>query len=173
MSAAVVLAALAAVGSAMPATAQDVAVPCRLCTQSEAMSQDKAATPVRLDVETSLDFGRIILEGLGSGTAQLGPDGSDNVSGVVASMGTRAMIGQVIIHGEPNRYLRIDLPPAITLYGFSGDSIRLDSLQSDLPAMPKLDSNGTLVFRFGGKLHIEGEVDGDFRGDVPIDVDYL
>jgi hypothetical protein len=30
-----------------------------------------------------------------------------------------------------------------------------------------------LQFRFGGALHVDGGVDGDFRGDVPITVDYL
>jgi hypothetical protein len=42
-----------------------------------------------------------------------------------------------------------------------------------LPAQPRLDSRGTLQFRFGGALHVDGSVDGDFRGDVPITVDYL
>jgi hypothetical protein len=39
--------------------------------------------------------------------------------------------------------------------------------------MPRLDSAGTLQFRFGGKLQLSGDVDGEFRGDIAITVDYL
>jgi len=69
--------------------------------------------------------------------------------------------------------VRIDLPSAIALYGRSGGSIRLESLVSDLPAQPRLDSQGLLTFRFGGELHVQGDASGDYRGDVPINVDYL
>ena len=44
---------------------------------------------------------------------------------------------------------------------------------SDLPAQPRLDSQGLLTFRFGGELHVQGDASGDYRGDVPINVDYL
>ena len=69
--------------------------------------------------------------------------------------------------------VRIDLPSSIALHGLRGGTIRLDSLVTDLPAQPRLDSQGSLHFRFGGALHIQGNVEGDFRGDVPITVDYL
>ena len=69
--------------------------------------------------------------------------------------------------------MRIELPRRIELQGFSGGAIRLESLRSDLPQMPRLDGNGRLSFRFGGVLHLTGDVSGEFRGDVPIDVDYL
>ena len=39
--------------------------------------------------------------------------------------------------------------------------------------MPRLDGDGRLSFRFGGVLQVSGDLDGEFRGDVPIDVDYL
>ena len=51
--------------------------------------------------------------------------------------------------------------------------IAIDSIRTDLPASPKLDSDGNLSFRFGGRLEIDGNGDGEFRGDVPITVDYL
>jgi len=83
------------------------------------------------------------------------------------------MVGEVVIRGEPGRYVRIELPRRIELQGFSGGVIRLDSLRSDLPQMPRLDENGRLKFRVGGVLHLTGDVSGEFRGDVTIDVDYL
>jgi hypothetical protein len=39
--------------------------------------------------------------------------------------------------------------------------------------MPKLDSAGNLKFRFGGRIRLSGSSDGDFRGDLPITVEYL
>jgi hypothetical protein len=83
------------------------------------------------------------------------------------------MAGSVIVRGAPGRLVRVALPSSIALYGLAGGSIRLDSLVTDLPSQPRLDSQGSLQFRFGGELHVEGDASGDYRGDVPITVDYL
>jgi hypothetical protein len=107
------------------------------------------------------------------GTARLLPDGTASVSGSIGALSGRAMVGSVVVRGEPGRLVQIGLPDSIALYGIGGGSIRLDSLVTDLPAQPRLDSQGTLQFRFGGALHVDGGVDGDYRGDVPITVDYL
>jgi hypothetical protein len=42
-----------------------------------------------------------------------------------------------------------------------------------LPVTPQLDSSGNLAFRFGGRLSVAGDAEGDYRGDVPITVEYL
>lgn len=162
-----------AIGIAAPAWPQDVVAPCQLCDSASKPSEEKPATPVSLDVETRLDFDRLILAGTGEGTAELGPDGTRNVAGSITAIGSRAMVGEVVIRGEPGRLVRIELPRSIELYGFSGGTIRLDSIRSDLPAMPRLDGKGRLSFRFGGVLRVSGDLDGEFRGDVPIDVDYF
>jgi hypothetical protein len=39
--------------------------------------------------------------------------------------------------------------------------------------LPRLDSAGNLSFRFGGRLLVTGNADGQFRGDLPITVEYL
>ena len=44
---------------------------------------------------------------------------------------------------------------------------------TDLPAAPRLDSAGSLSFRFGGRLVVNGDADGQYRGDLPITVEYL
>ena len=171
-----VLAALAltgALGIAAPAWPQDVTAPCRLCTPEEKAIADKPAVPVRLDVETRLDFDKLILVSTGDGSAELGPDGSRHVSGSVAAIGPRAMVGEVVIRGEPGRLVRIQLPDRVDLFGLAGGTIRLESIRSSLPPMPRLDGNGRIGFRFGGILRVTGDVDGEFRGEVPIDVDYL
>ena len=148
---------------------------CRLC-DSPTSAPDRSAdgTPIRLDVQARLDFDQVILIGSGSaGTARIAPDGSSSTSGSVGALGGRAMVGSVIVRGEPGRLVRIGFPESIQLHGLSGNSIRVRGLTSDLPGAPRLDSQGNLQFRFGGALEISGAVEGDYRGDIPITVDYL
>lgn len=171
-SALATLALIGVMGIAAPASPQAASAPCRLC-DSSMPTENKDATPVTLDVEASLDFDRLIIAGAGEGSATLSPNGSRTVAGSIAAIGARAMVGEVTIQGEPGRIVRVGLPDRIELYGLAGGSIRLEEIQSDLPPMPRLNSNGRLSFRFGGILRIAGDLDGEFRGDVPIDVEYF
>ena len=157
---------------AMPAAAP---AQCRLCTTpTTELSGPTAEQAVRIEVQARLNFDQIVvMDDTGLGTARLSPDGSASTSGSIGLISGRAMVGSVVVRGEPGRLVRINLPEAISLYGLGGGNIRLDSLVTDLPAQPRLDSQGSLQFRFGGALHIQGNVDGEFRGDVPITVDYL
>ena len=157
---------------AMPAAAP---AQCRLCAAPTTVATSEAAQQaVRIEVQARLDFDQLVLmEGAAPGTARLLPDGTTSTSGAIGAIGGRAMVGNVIVRGEPGRLVRIGLPASISLYGLTGGNIRLDSLVTDLPAQPRLDSQGSLQFRFGGALHVEGDAAGDYRGDVPITVDYL
>lgn len=168
----VALASLVAMGLAAPALPQDASAPCRLC-DSTSIADKKPVEPVRLDIEASLDFDRLILAGKGEGSAILSPDGDRSVSGSITAIGARAMVGEVTVSGEPGRIVRVSLPDSIELYGLAGGTIRLESIRSDLPSMPRLGADGRLSFRFGGILRVSGDLDGEFRGDVPIDVDYF
>ena len=160
-------------GLAAPASSQDVGAPCRLCETVDKPADEKPAQPVSLAVDAKLDFDRLILAGAGSGTAELGPDGTRNVSGSVTALSARAMVGEVTVRGEPGRLVRIDLPSSIELLGLNGGSIRLESIRSDLSSSPRLDSNGLLRFRFGGVIQVTGDTDGEYRGDVRINVEYF
>ncbi len=162
-----------AIGLAAPALPQDVTAPCRLCGPGVPSIEDKATVPVSLNVETRLDFDKLVLAGVEDGSAELGPDGARSVAGSIMAIGSRAMVGEVVIRGEPGRFVRIELPNAVELNGLAGGMVRLESIRSDLPPMPRLDDSGRLSFRFGGVLRVSGDLDGEFRGDVPIDVDYL
>jgi hypothetical protein len=82
------------------------------------------------------------------------------------------MVGTAILHGQPGRFVRVDLPSRIELYSLAGGEIAFDEVTSDLPAMPRLDSTGALVFRFGGRIRITGDADGDYRGELPIRAEY-
>ena len=167
------LALCSAMAFAAPALPQDVTAPCNLCSPGERPVDDKPDEPVKLEVEARLDFDQLILAGPGDGTAELSPDGSRKVSGSVTAISARAMIGEVTVRGEAGRLVRIELPSSIELHGFTGGIIRLESIRSDLPLMPRLDGNGRLSFRFGGIVAVSGDLDGEFRGDVAIDVDYF
>jgi hypothetical protein len=152
-----------------PAAAQ-----CRLCDQpTTTAGDDRPAGDVQLQIESNLSFDRLILSGAGAGAVTIRPDGSTGAEGGVAEVGPRAMVGTVLVHGEPGRALRVQLPRRIELYSLGGGRITLDDVVSDLPPTPRLDAAGNLSFRFGGRLLVSGDADGQYRGDLPISVEYL
>lgn len=161
------LAAAAAISS--PAGAQ-----CRLCNQPTAdRPEDKQDGDVELQVETGLSFDRLIISGSGGGAATIRPDGAKSMEGSVVEISPRAMVGTVLVHGEANRLVRVDLPRRIELYSMGGSRITLDDVATDLKGPPRLDAAGNLSFRFGGRLIVSGDTDGQYRGDLPITVEYL
>jgi hypothetical protein len=163
------VAAAVAIAMAPSARAQ-----CRLCKSPTTTAEKVAADgSIQLDVEASLDFDRLIVLGHGGGSATLGPDGSRQVSGSVEALSARAMVGEARVRGQPGRAVRIDLPRRIDLYSASGGRIVIDEIATDLPSLPRLDASGGLTFRFGGRVRVAGDEEGDFRGDLPITAEYL
>jgi hypothetical protein len=157
-----------------PGQAQEASVaPCLLCSAkpSELLNAPPAA-PLRLEVETRLDFDKVVFEGNGSAMLVLSPNGAVQLTGATAA-GARAMPGSVTIRGQPGRAVRIDLPGRVLLFGDGNGTISIDSLTTDLPSFPRIGADGTLSFRFGGDLRLGGESDGAFRGSIDIVVDYL
>lgn len=154
---------------ANPAAAQ-----CLLCTDEAPLTTEiPPSVPVRLEVETSLDFDKLVLTGPAGGSAVLGPDGTRLTSGALEDLSARAMTGEVTIRGEPGRGIRVSLPARIQLFGSGGGSLVIRELRSDLPHSPRLDGDGRLRVRFGGELVVSGDAEGDYRGDIAITVDYL
>jgi hypothetical protein len=162
-------AALAAAAATLsPANAQ-----CRLCDKpTTTPDQPDGTQPIQLEVETSLDFDRLILFGDSDGAAVIRPDGSNAAEGSVTAISPRAMVGTAVVHGQPGRAVRVELPLRMELYSVNGGRITFDNIASDLPTVPRLDSAGSLTFRFGGRVRIAGDADGDYRGDMPITVEY-
>lgn len=169
------LVAATALVAALLAVPTGAAAQCRLCaTPDTAREAGTSDSPIRLEVATRLDFDQLILvDSRTSGTARLNPDGSGTASGALGALSGRAMVGSVVVRGEPGRLVRIVFPATIALHGRLGGSLLLTDIASDLPSIPRLDSRGELQFRFGGALRIEGDAAGDYRGDVPITVEYL
>ena len=131
-----------------------------------------AEQDVQIEIETSINFDRLILLGDGEGAAVIRPDGSRAAEGNIIDVGPRAMVGTAAVHGEAGRAVRVELPRRIELFSLSGSRISFDEIVSDLPSLPRLDSAGNLNFRFGGRVKITGDAGGEYRGDLPITVEY-
>ena len=168
------LVAIALFAASTPVAVQPAKAQCRLCGTPTTVREDMAGpSTMKLEVEATLDFDQLILLASGDGTATLNPDGSRSTSGTIGSFAGRAMVGSVSVHGEPGRPVSVDLPKRIDLYSINGGRLTIDNIASDLPSSPKLDAAGRITFRFGGRLHVSGDAEGDYSGDVPITVDYL
>ena len=164
---------VAAVG-ALACVPERAPAQCRLCSNPTTLPDSKTnEAGIELSVSATLDFDRLVLLGSGEGTATLLPNGSRSANGSIAAISGGAMVGAVVVRGEAGRGVRVELPSRIELHSMSGGRIAIDDIVSDLPALPRLDSAGNLSFRFGGKLRLSGDAEGDYRGDVPITVQYL
>lgn len=170
----VALSIFAVLGFALHAFPSEAAAQCRLCNTPAATAEsEKKETPLELRVEAKLDFASLIVLGSGSGSATLRPDGGRTTTGILGDISGRAMVGSVSVRGEPGRAVRVELPRTLTLHSLSGGQVMMDELKSDLGDLPRLDSAGNLKFRFGGRLRVTGDADGDYRGELPITVEYL
>jgi hypothetical protein len=87
-------------------------------------------------------------------------------------MAPRSRVATVIVRGEPGRALRIEMPKRIDLFSLEGSRLTFDQLVTDADDLPRLDSAGNLTFHIGGRLRFTGDEDGDYRGDLPITVEY-
>ena len=167
MSRALSLAALAAAAATpWPASAQ-----CRLCDKPEGARPDRMPSEVQLQIETSIDFDRLVLFGAGDGAAVIRPDGSSAAQGRSAGS-VRARWSGPPRPWPAGRAVRIELPRADRPLFAGGGRIRFDEVVSDLPAIPHLDWPGTSPSDSAGGVRITGEADGAYRGDLPITVEY-
>jgi hypothetical protein len=155
--------------AATPAAAQ-----CLLCAQDKAAGVAARSTeaPLRVEVETRLDMGRVAVGAMG-GEVELDPvSGARRVRGDVVDLGGFALTGVVTVRGAPGAEVRVILPASVDLEGGHGRTARVTGLVTDLSAAPRLGPDGRLQFRFGGRLLIAGLDDGDYRGRIPVTVEY-
>ena len=163
---------LFALSAAVPVSA---AAQCRLCAAPDTGSAEAGSesTPLSVEVDTALDFDRLILMDEARGAARIEPDGSRSASGSIGMISGRAAVARITVRGEPGRAVDVVLPGRIELIGMKGGTIRIDSILTDLPRTPMLDANGQLTILIGGELVVSGDSDGAYRGDVAVRVDYL
>ena len=153
---------------AAPAGAQ-----CLLCPQDSATaSARKAETPLRIDVETRLDMGRVAVGAMG-GEVEIDPaSGARRLRGDVVDLGGFGLSGTVTVRGEPGAEVRVILPTSVDLESGHGRTARVTGLATDLAPAPRLGPDGRLQFRFGGRLQVTALDDGDYRGRIPVTVEY-
>ncbi|NJS14464.1 MAG: DUF4402 domain-containing protein [Sphingopyxis sp.] len=72
----------------------------------------------------------------------------------------------------PGRGVRVFVPTAIELDGDQGRSARVIDLTTNLGPAPRIGPDGTLRFRFGGRLAVRSDDDGNYRGRFPISAEY-
>ena len=156
------------------ASAPAAAAQCLLCAPDKATSAAarEAEVPLRVEVETRLDMGRIAVGAMGGEVAVDPVSGARRLSGDVVDLGGFALTGTVTVRGAPGAEVRVILPTSVDLEGGHGRTARVTGLATDLTAAPRLGPDGRLVFRFGGRLQIAGADDGDYRGRIPVTVEY-
>jgi hypothetical protein len=155
---------------AAPATSAQ----CLLCAKDKASgtATRKAEVPLRVEVETQLDMGRVAVGAMG-GEVELDPvSGVRRVRGNVVDLGGFALTGTVTVRGEPGAEIRVILPASVELESGHGRTARVTGLVTDLTAAPRLGADGRLQFRFGGRLQVAALDDGDYRGRIPVTVEY-
>jgi Domain of unknown function (DUF4402) len=158
---------------AHPAQAQNSS--CQLCgeAQKEARRADDERAPIRIDVETMLDFSRVTQTHPEAGEITVDPiSGDRQISGALTDLGGMALRGSARITGEPHQPVLITLPNRVLLTSSHGSTAEVVDIKSDLGTTPTLDGNGQLRFSFGGRLRVQGRVSGVFRGSIPITADY-
>ena len=160
-----------------PAFAQGTCTNCDLPPGCRGASQGGSSkcTVVLLDVESDVDFGRLVLVGgqIGHVSIDLGT-GAKLVFGDLADAGGIPIYGTALITGQPLRNVLVTMPSSVALTDPVGGQGTMREFETDLPAMPRLDSTGQLRFNFTGTLYTDSAIlsGGTLRGRVPITVDY-
>lgn len=171
MSPRVLFALYACVLASLPAP---LGAQCLLCTEPTAPgAPGRIDAPLAVEISSGLDFDRVAVTAPAGGSIVLDPVGrSRTVAGALANLGGLVMTGSATVRGEPGRAVRVSLPGEVILRGARGGDARISRLVTDLPAVPRLGPDGSLRFSFGGRLVVTRDMEGDYRGRVPITVEY-
>ena len=151
-----------------PAQAQES---CRLCYGDG--SSAPGQRPLTIEIWTDLNFSKLAVTGRSGGTAELAATGGEKrTTGDLVDLGGISVTGHGKITGVPLRAVRIDLPDQVEMTTPDGGRANLAQFTTDLPPHPVLDANGELEFSFGARLILSGGRGGNYRGRIPISVDY-
>lgn len=130
--------------------------------------------PLHVTVESGIDFSRSALRGPEDGDALIDPQTGEKIMGPnMVDLGGLAYQGQARVRGEPMQPVRIELPSRVLLRSPSGAKAELTDFTTDVPGVAMLDANGELTFRFGARISTIEASGGNFRGRIPIRVDYF
>ena len=154
--------------TALPANGQEA---CRLCYSAPGAKPGER--PLTIEIWADLNFAKLAMTGRTGGSAQVDAQtGSRSTQGEMISLGGTPVTGHGRITGEPLRRVRIDLPARVPMNTPDGGSAELADFTISLPVNPQLNANGELEFSFGARLVIKDGRGGNYRGRIPISVDY-
>jgi hypothetical protein len=129
--------------------------------------------PLSITIESALQVGRLGLTGKQDGTAVIDPQtGTKEVGANMVDLGGLTFQGKATITGQPLKPVRIELPQTVLLRSPSGAEAELSDFRTNLPGVALLDANGVLEFSFGATITSKGAQGGEFRGRIPIRVEY-
>lgn len=146
-------------------------VQCGNACISQSIPDDRRDQPLRIEVIADLDFSRLVA-GRNGGSVRIDPDGSGSTVGGAALIGGYGFSARVLVSGTPGRTVRISLPHEVVLSAASGRVARVRDISANLPPLVRLGPDGRLEFAFGGRLDLDGEADGDYRGRIDVTVSY-
>jgi hypothetical protein len=153
---------------AAPATGQ---ADCRLCYAEPGAKRGER--PLTIEIWADLSFARLALTSRSGGSAQVdAQSGGKSTQGDMIDLGGAPITGRGRITGIPLRAVRIDLPLRVPMTTPDGASAELVDFTTNLPPHPRLDANGALEFTFGARLVVKSGRGGNYRGRIPISVDY-
>lgn len=126
-----------------------------------------------ITIESGLSVGRLGLQGRKDGDAAIDPQtGAKQVGANMVDLGGLSYQGKATITGQPLRPVRIELPPSVMLHNPTGAEAELSDFRTDLPGVAMLDASGQLQFNFGATITSKDGQGGNFRGRIPIRVEY-
>jgi hypothetical protein len=130
--------------------------------------------PLKITIESGIDFSRSALRGQLDGDAQIDPQTGSKIMGPqMIDLGGMHFQGRATVTGKPLQPIRIDLPATVVMRTPGGARAELTDFQTDIDGIAMLDANGELSFRFGARISTIEGAGGDFRGRIPIRVDYF
>jgi hypothetical protein len=142
--------------------------------QGNGNGQDNRNIPLRIEIESGIDFSRSALRGTLDGDALIDPQTGEKIVGPnLIDLGGLAYQGRARVTGKPLQPVRIDLPASVTLRSAKGAKAELTDFTTDIPGVAVLDANGELTFRFGARITTIEARGGNFRGRIPIRVEYF
>lgn len=154
--------------TALPANGQEA---CRLCYSEPGAKPGER--PLTIEIWADLSFAKLAMTGRTGGSAEVDAQtGSKSTQGEMISLGGTPVTGHGRITGEPLRRVRIDLPSKVPMSTPDGGNAELTDFTTNLSPNPQLNANGELEFSFGARLVVKGGRGGNYRGRIPISVDY-
>jgi hypothetical protein len=134
----------------------------------------RARNSLSITIESGIQFSKLALRGQQDGDAEIDPQtGEKRVGPGMIDLGGLAFQGQARVTGEPLQPIRIDLPHRVVLRSPDGARAELTDFRTDLPAVAMLDERGELTFNFGARISSQKAMGGNFRGRIPIRVEYF